>query len=532
MPLRRIAAVLAAFLPLAVPAQQTVCTVTINSAEERDALQRFLPGDRFKFVELTQPGRADWFAAACEARVRCDVLVVSGHFAGTEFYSSRPDARETLKVSDLRGALCSASCPGVFENLKEVYLFGCDTLKAQPVRSAMPEVVRALRREGRSAAEADAVAQALSARYGESSRETLRRLFPDVPVIYGFASLAPYGRHAGPMLERWLANGGTAEFGTARPSGPLLSLFGPSSMVATSGVAANEPGATEFAAACPAYDSRRAEGERIEAMHALLAAPELELRMTFDRLEAFFDAPRDPIALAPIASDAAAASRYLGVMRLTQDPALRLRMIALARRVGWLDADTEKAEHVALVRDVVRSAAMDFGEVELVCSLNADGRLAGAAFATPAMTAPQAAALACLGDASARRRVLQAVAATDEHDVQAAQAYLRHHPLEDATELQAVVAAVVAMRKEGAQVRALETLSRHHIADPQSIAVLERLFSTTRSAAVQRAVAEVFLRAGRGAVQPARLAATVRAHRIAAAAGGDVIDQLLGMLAS
>lgn len=533
MPLRRFATLLAALLPLAGAAQQTVCTVTINSADERDALQRMLPADRFKLVELTQPGRADWFAAACEARVQCDVLVVSGHFAGTQFYSSRPDTRETLEVSDLRGALCSASCPGVLENLKEVYLFGCDTLKAQPVRSAMPEVIRALRRDGRAALEAEREAQDLSALNGESSRETIRRLFPNVPVIYGFASLAPYGRYAGPMLERWLANGGAAEFGTAQPSAQLLSLFGPSSMVATSGVAAGEAGAARFAAACPAYDSRRAEGERIEAMHALLAAPEIDLRMAFDRIEAFFEAgPRDATVLEPIARDTAAGGRYLAATRLTQDPALRLRMIALARRVGWLDAAAEKSEQVALVRDVVRSAAMDFGEVDLVCGLNADGRLSGAAFAAPAMTAPQAAALACLGDAAARHRILQAVAGNDEHEVRAAQAYLRHHPLEDTAELQAVVASVAAMRHESAQVRALDTLSRHHIADPRSIALLERLFATTRSAAVQRAVAEVFLRAGRDAFQPAKLAATVRAHRLRGPAGEDVIDQLLGMLAS
>ena len=37
MPHRRIAAVLAALLPLATAAAQTVCTVTINSTDERDA---------------------------------------------------------------------------------------------------------------------------------------------------------------------------------------------------------------------------------------------------------------------------------------------------------------------------------------------------------------------------------------------------------------------------------------------------------------------------------------------------------------
>src|SRR6478672_254867 len=125
-------------------APQTICTVTINSADEREVFQRSLPGDRFKFVELVQPGRSDWLAAACEAKVQCDVLVVSGHFAGTEFYSSRPAVRETLRVDDMRQALCSASCPGVFAKLKEVYLFGCDTLKAEPVRSATPEILRGL----------------------------------------------------------------------------------------------------------------------------------------------------------------------------------------------------------------------------------------------------------------------------------------------------------------------------------------------------------------------------------------------------
>ena len=531
MPLRRIALAVAALLPLAGAAQQTVCTVTINSSDERDTLQRLLPGDRFRFVELAQAGRPDWFAAACEARVQCDVLVVSGHFAGTEFYSSRPSTRETLKVADLRGALCTASCPGVFEHLKEVYLFGCDTLKAEPVRSATPEVIRALVRDGRTPGEAEVEARGLSLRDGESSRETIRRLFPNVPVIYGFASLAPYGRYAGPMLERWIANGGASEFGTARPSERLLSIFGPSSMVATSGVAPGEAGAARFAASCPAYDARRSSGERIDAMHALLAAPELELRMAFDRIEAFFDGtPQDATALARIAADEDASRRYLAATRLTQDPALRLRMIALARRVGWLDAATERSEHMALVRDVVRSAAMDYGEVDLVCGLNADGRLSGAAFAAPAMTAPQAAALACLGDAGARKRVIRAVAGTDEHDVRAAQAYLRHHPLEDPAELRDLVAAIAAMRQDAAQARALETVSRHHIADPDSIARLERLFATTRSASVQRAVAEVFLRAGRAALQPASLAATVRAHRLPG--GGDLIDQLLGMLAS
>ena len=62
----------------------------------------------------------DWLAASCRKGVRCEVLLVSGHFAGTEFYASRPDLKsETLPVDVLECAACSDSCPGLFEDLKD-----------------------------------------------------------------------------------------------------------------------------------------------------------------------------------------------------------------------------------------------------------------------------------------------------------------------------------------------------------------------------------------------------------------------------
>src|SRR5689334_18620702 len=40
--------------------QKTVCTITVNSADEKEALRARLPRDRYAFVELLQEGRADW----------------------------------------------------------------------------------------------------------------------------------------------------------------------------------------------------------------------------------------------------------------------------------------------------------------------------------------------------------------------------------------------------------------------------------------------------------------------------------------
>ena len=74
--------------------KKTVCTITVNSPDEKEAFRRALPADRFRFVELVERGRPDWLASACRQGVRCDVLVISGHYdGGHEFFSDRTEAQ-------------------------------------------------------------------------------------------------------------------------------------------------------------------------------------------------------------------------------------------------------------------------------------------------------------------------------------------------------------------------------------------------------------------------------------------------------
>jgi hypothetical protein len=138
------------------------------------------------------------------------------------------------------------------------------------------------------------------------------------------------------------------------------------------------------------------------------------------------------------------------------------------------------------------------------------------------------AARACLGSGEARSGVLRALASRDDGDVQIAQAYLRHHPI-DAAELRPAVARVAAMPASSAQVRALETLARQHIADPAALEDLARLFARSGSLAVQRAIAEVFLRSDTRGLD-ARTAAVFRATRVRSPGGDDLIDVLIRKL--
>src|SRR5262249_60958888 len=133
-------------------AKRRACHITVNAADGKQASQRHLRGEECEVVELVERGRADWLASACRRQLRCDALIVSGRFSGDEFYTDKVDGGEFLPIQELERASCSASCPGLFSQLKEVYLFGCNTLNPEAIPSVTTELERSLERSGRSSA--------------------------------------------------------------------------------------------------------------------------------------------------------------------------------------------------------------------------------------------------------------------------------------------------------------------------------------------------------------------------------------------
>jgi hypothetical protein len=141
-------ALLAAFFFLSVAFdasadKKTVCTITVNSPDEKEIFRRNLPQDEFQFVELVERGRPDWLASACRAGVSCDVLLISGHFdGGTEFYTDRLDAREFLPVDEMGARRVRRLVPGPVLATEGGLPFGCKTLNAEAMRSASAEIGR------------------------------------------------------------------------------------------------------------------------------------------------------------------------------------------------------------------------------------------------------------------------------------------------------------------------------------------------------------------------------------------------------
>jgi hypothetical protein len=524
--------------------RQTVCTITINSPDEKEVLRRNLPADRFDFVELVEHGRPDWLASACRKEVRCDILVVSGHFdSGTQFYSDRLNVREYLPIDDLERASCSNSCPGLFSQLKEVYLLGCNTLDPAPVQSATPEVLRSLLRSGYGPAEAERRAHELDILHGESSRDHMRRIFKDVPVLYGFSSVAPLGATAGPLLNRYLQSRSTVQFGSGQVDTGLVRHFAGNSMTVAAGLRDSDPDADLRRDNCRFVDDRQSTAQKLRFVHQLLGRDMAEVRVFLPRIEALLAsmsaqdraAPAAAEALGDIRADAAARERYLVFARDADQPAIRQRMLEVAGTLGWLSPEQQRAETLRMMGDYLARSGMGLPEVELICALNKDHAYDGelARVRVPPAHADRvapAAGLACLGSLAGRAQILEALTSASEQEVEIAQLYLKYRPITEVGELRTLAGGIARMGAVQAQIRALETLARYYLSDQESLQVLAGLFPKARSLGVQRAIADLIIRSDYRRLPKPDLIRMLSRYRVKSPDGTDSIDILIRRL--
>ena len=524
--------------------KKTVCTITVNSADEKEAFRRNLPPDKYDFVELVERGRPDWLASACSRRVRCDVLVISGHYdGGKEFFPDSLSKNEFLPVDEMERVSCSDSCPGLFSQLKEVHLYGCNTLNPESVKSVSAEIGRSLLRSGHSRADVERLTRLLGTRHGESSRDRMRLIFKDVPAIYGFSSVAPLGPTAASLLERHFRTSGIGEVGSGRASARLLGQFAGKSMAVTNGLKDGDPQAAHRRDVCQFADDRLTPAQKLDFVHQLMGREVAEVRMFLDRIEkqttslteAERNTPDVAQALDAIANDRVARDRYLNLARDADQLATRVRMLAVASSVGWLAPAEHRAELMRMIGEQVANNAVGSAEVDLVCRLNQDHRLdqdAARLIVSPAQAVKvgPAAVLACLGDAESHPRVLLALTSAYDNDVQIAQVYLRHRPIADVNELREVTTGIARMNGSAAQVRALEALAGLRVSDPESLDALARLFPVAESPGVQSAIAGVFIRSDYKAIDRPELVQTLRQYRRKSREGDDLIDVLIRRL--
>jgi len=425
--------------------------------------------------------------------------------------------------------------------MKEVYLFGCNTLNPEAFHSTSEAIARILAQSGHSPADAERLARALSVRYADSSRDRMRHIFKDVPAIYGFSSAAPLGPAAAALLDRYFQSGGTRDIASGRAGPRILSYFAGHSLTMTRGSTDADSNAGFRRDVCQFFDDRMSTEQKLDFVRRLLNRDMAEVHMFLDRIENYATSwidtarqtPAAARALDEIANDQPARDRYLDFARKSGQPAVRARMIALAHRFGWLTASERHVELVRLLNDQLTRADVGSSDVELVCVLNREYQLDDTLAALQTTTengTGGAGILACLGSPDGRAQILQALTSPREADVQIAQVYLRHHPIADRNELQDLVSRIAGMPDSDTQVRALNALAHHRLADRESLEVLTRLFPLAGSINVQRAIAGVLIRADYDQIAKPELLQALREHRLESPDGPDLIDVLIRRL--
>ncbi|UYL08003.1 hypothetical protein B9G69_013210 [Bdellovibrio sp. SKB1291214] len=187
-------------------AKRTVCTITLNSDNEKKIFTSKYKKEGVDFKELTDyktdNDDKNWFDKACQSGVKCDALIISGHFGGTFFGE---DTNLTLPLQTLERKACSKTCDGILSQPKEVYLFGCNTLADKGKDRRTPQQYReVLLNDGISEAYVDRIVAARYSPVGESFKSTMQKVFSGVPQIYGFDSIGPSGKTVSSFLKKYL----------------------------------------------------------------------------------------------------------------------------------------------------------------------------------------------------------------------------------------------------------------------------------------------------------------------------------------
>ena len=359
--------------------KKTVCTMTINSADEAKMFKKFLSPQEFNFVELTASDDSQWLSKACEKKINCDVLLISGHFAGSFFGSSRI----RLPFEDLEIHSCKSECDGIFKRPKEVFLFGCNTLAGKGKDTRTPEQYRQrLLDEGFTAVQAEQVVAFRYSPIGQSFNDRMARTFSNAQQIIGFNSVSPLGKDIAPMVANYLKNTGSSYAEKLGKHENVVSFFKGTSMVQTPG----EKDQTALAPACYFSDKKISNQDKLVTIDSLVRGDNtkflLENVWHIDRFIKSLDKDRLSAVETQVYSQLAQSDKGKQTMLALLDKPMKglttvqVNLLNLAEDIGWLSSEDyeQRIQKIIDLKSVLRSS-ITRELVDQVCSLDIHAKI-------------------------------------------------------------------------------------------------------------------------------------------------------------
>lgn len=390
------------------PPVYTVCKGQFNSLNEINEFMQNLDPCDFEVIDLTtyaRPGdkAADWFGRACEAFDRdaskiCDVLLLSGHFAGEFFGSNGAE----LDIDTLEKYSCNYKCNKILHQPRETFLFGCNTLATKEGDSRTPGgYVTIQGHHGISTENAEEnAAIRYDPSYGESFRSKVSRIFPSTPNIYGFDSPSPGGKIGAAAIRKYFENRKRAgaqsytdhitdlylarDADVINRSNELLSKFGTDypwvptmrgqglAFTHCSGVGAGD---TVKRNLCELKNDSVDVSERAQLAWRLLKSPDFSYYapsvMSFLK-ENEFDIPME--VLVPMGMDSDV-SQHLdeAFAHLSEFPTLQVKVLRAKRTLGLIDGPSYERQTKKVLSSL--TSRLNSVDVKALCSLSQQGFL-------------------------------------------------------------------------------------------------------------------------------------------------------------
>jgi hypothetical protein len=323
-----------------------------------------------------RPTAAAWLYDLCRPRLRCDVVVFSGEFAGSFFGAYG----KNLSLADMDEASCRARCDGLFHRPREVFLLGCNTLATKMQDRRTPaQYLQVLLDHGFDRATAERVVGTRYGPLGPSFRESLRRVFMGVPRLYGFTSVAPSGVHTAPLLERYFRTKGDyrayleeADRDTG-PNAELLGAFHGTGLVQDTGLADDEPAAADRDAVCRVYDEHETVTARLRIIADWMARSDF---LSFlPTIQVFIDRhPPDQLTgearrlFDDVRASEAARDEIMHLIDELDVSALQLELAHFARHLGWISPSAFRALAIGSARRLLQPP-LTSEAVDVMCEI-------------------------------------------------------------------------------------------------------------------------------------------------------------------
>ncbi len=369
-----------------------VCGITINSDEEIKSFKKHLNPKDFNFVELTDvidPAAIqkkevpnDWFDAVCEKDIRCDVLVISGHFGGSFF----GDKGIGLSLDALEKYSCNGKCKNILNSAKEVFLMGCNTLATKDSDHRTPEqYLQVLLDDDIDRAQAERIVQARYGALGDSFKDRMQRVFENVPNIYGFTSVGPSGKTVKPFLDKYFNKVGDykehilkiqtqdivnliegANKAVKKFNNPVLAeVMATTAHAECAGITSSDPAYRIKKDICKFYDNNISQEDKVGLAEALLTTDDALLYIP--TISSYFSTYQSD-AVKKLKNNKKIEALLIKVAEdVKGSPATYIDIISLQEKIGYISEKKFLAEVKQVLLPYVKK--MDRESADLLCSV-------------------------------------------------------------------------------------------------------------------------------------------------------------------